>query len=79
MFTEVDERSISLGRGGRRGDQHLSSVTHRGDPCRAVHVDADVAFSRRERRPRVDPDPHPDRAGLERLASGAGRIDRPAG
>ena len=79
VFAEVDERSIVDRRCGRRRHQHLPSVTHGGDPGRPVHVDTDVALVRRERGPRVDPDPHPDRAGLQCLARGAGRVDRPGG
>jgi hypothetical protein len=55
QLTGVDEN------GRRSRDEYLPPVPGGGDPCRAVHVDADVALVGDERRPCVDPDPHANR------------------
>ena len=58
---------------GRGGDKHLPAVAGRGDPGRSVHIEADIPLLAQVRRPRVDANPHPDRAGGElfhRLRSG---------
>src|SRR5690242_5754502 len=52
---------------GRGRDEHLSAMAGRGDSCGTVNVDPDISLLRQERRAGVDPDPHPNRAGLERL------------
>ena len=48
-------------------DEHLPAVAGGGDAGGAVDVAADVALLGQERRPRVQADPHLDRAGGERL------------
>ena len=68
-------RAHERGRGGR--DQHLPAVAAGSDPGRAVDVDTDVPLVGDVRRPGMDPDPHPDRAGRQTGDRVSGRAERP--
>ncbi len=61
----------------RRRDEHLRPVPGRRNPRRPMHIDADVALLRDERRPRVNADPHPDRPVGERVRQLRGRRQCP--
>ena len=64
MFAEVEQLALhELSRGG--GDEHLATVTGRGDAGRAMDVSAHVPLVGQQRRPRVQPAPHPDLARCE--------------
>ena len=57
-------------------DQHLPSVPDRSDPRSAVHVEPHVALVVDERLTRVQPHPHADRSGSQRVLSRSGGRER---
>ena len=69
MIAEVAQAGGARKLTRRPGDEDLAAVPGRGDPCGAVHVDADVALIREQRLSGVKPHSHADRTGRESLAS----------
>ena len=66
VLAEIRELQLDeLSRGGR--DEHLATVTGRGDACSSVDIASDVALVGQQRRPCVQTNPHFDRAGRELL------------
>ena len=64
MFAEVEQLDLGeLGRGG--GDEHLATVSGCRDTGSTMDVFAYVPLVGQERRPRVQPAPHPDLARCE--------------
>ena len=64
MFAEVEQLDLGeLGRCG--GDEHLATVSGCGDTGSAMDVFAHVPLVGQQRRPRVQPAPHPDLARCE--------------
>ncbi|MDQ3163886.1 MAG: hypothetical protein M3Q92_13855 [Actinomycetota bacterium] len=51
-------------------------MTAGGDPGRPVHIPSDVTLLRYVRRARMDPHPHPDRAGRQPLQRVSDRPQR---
>ena len=75
VLAEVGQLDVDEA-GGRRRDEHLAAVTGGGDAGGPMHVVADVALLCQQRRPGVQPDPHPDRARSERLRHRRRRSER---
>ena len=75
VLAEVDERAVDK-LGGRTGEDDLASVAYSGDAGGKVHIAADVALLRDERRARVQSDSHLDRPRREPLGHRLGSGER---
>jgi hypothetical protein len=76
VLAKVDGRQVLEQVPRRLRAQDLSPVCNRGDACRAVHVEPDVALAGDRRLPGVQPHPHAEvgavrpGAGEERALAG---------
>ena len=76
MLTQVAQRELDEAGRGRR-EQHLATMSRRGDPGGEVNVVADVTLVAQQRLARVNPDPNRIDPGRELSVNTRAAAERP--